>query len=411
MPTPRSRRAPRVRSDLLLPLVVATLAAASCADAPGAKRSAPAAPAARSAPPGDASFPSAAERARLTFEPVRVASSAPEANFTNITGFDVGSHGEVYVGDWQAKQVTVLSPEGRVLRTVGRTGAGPGEFGSIADVEVRPGDSLQVYDLQLSRLTVFRPGTDEVAYTRNMVAPGETTVPYRVQRTRDPERMMATFRRAFGSYDDPARDEQRTEVLKLIAPDGSLHRDSVLVFSAPKNLVLRSGDRVAVNSDPFGRMGIAKLGSDDRIYYAWTDSARVRILSLEGDSVGGFTVPHEAPPVTGADLARVADKLRAGFRRALEDAAPKRWPAIRGMEVDDHGRVWVGLAAAYGEPAEWAVFSGEGRYLASARLPAGATVSAVRGDRIYAVVTDELDVPSVVIYRFDGISAGAVALR
>ncbi|HEY0035963.1 MAG TPA: 6-bladed beta-propeller, partial [Longimicrobium sp.] len=70
---------------------------------------------------------------------------------TAVQGVDVDSRGQLYIGDWGNPAVTVLSPEGRMIRRIGGKGQGPGEFANITGVQVLPGDSLQVYDVQQDR--------------------------------------------------------------------------------------------------------------------------------------------------------------------------------------------------------------------------------------------------------------------
>ncbi|HEU4557314.1 MAG TPA: hypothetical protein VFS20_05670 [Longimicrobium sp.] len=76
---------------------------------------------------------------------------------------DADSRGWVYVSDWMQQRVTVLSSDGRVLRRLGRSGAGPGEFRRLCGVQVLPGDSVLACDPELARLTVFQPESLGVA--------------------------------------------------------------------------------------------------------------------------------------------------------------------------------------------------------------------------------------------------------
>jgi hypothetical protein len=52
-------------------------------------------------------------------------------------------------------QISVFSPTGRALRTVGRSGEGPGEYRSATLVTVGPADSVWVFDSQLMRVSVL----------------------------------------------------------------------------------------------------------------------------------------------------------------------------------------------------------------------------------------------------------------
>lgn len=52
-------------------------------------------------------------------------------------------------------QVGVFDSAGRLLRVIGRNGAGPGEFRAIRFIKVTPGDTIHVFDPALRRKTVL----------------------------------------------------------------------------------------------------------------------------------------------------------------------------------------------------------------------------------------------------------------
>ena len=85
--------------------------------------------------------------------------NAPEwAFFRGLepTGFDAA--GNLYVLDVQASQVVVIGPEGRLVRTVGREGQGPGEFAAAAGLFVWRNGRFAVLDSRQNAYQVF--GTD-----------------------------------------------------------------------------------------------------------------------------------------------------------------------------------------------------------------------------------------------------------
>jgi hypothetical protein len=68
-----------------------------------------------------------------------------------------------------AGQVVVFDRSGRFVRSIGRRGPGPGEFRSINDVRVTPGDSVIVADAR--KLELFGPDFQYVRQLR-IVSPG-----------------------------------------------------------------------------------------------------------------------------------------------------------------------------------------------------------------------------------------------
>ncbi|MBA4158213.1 MAG: hypothetical protein H0X65_12150 [Gemmatimonadetes bacterium] len=158
--------------------------------------------------------------------------------------------------------------------------------------------------------------------------------------------------------------------------------------------------------NPFGRRSIVRAGPGDRVYHLWTESAAIEGTSLRGDPVERVVITYQAPPVTGSDVEAYVQRFGEDYREILSANAPPRWPAVRSFLVDDQGRLWVGLSAPAGQPAEWVVLTGDGEYVGSVLLPGDTEIHSVRGERIAAVATDEEDVPRIVLYRIALPSAG-----
>lgn len=344
-------------------------------------------------------FPGAEERARGALPIEEVAASDTAADFTDVTALDVDSRGRMYVGDFYQKRVTVLGPDGKFLRTVGRKGAGPGEMQSVRGVQVLPGDSLLVYDPNLARLTVFAPDSGRAAYTVNLAGYVQGEEPFFLRRTGSNQALLAYFRPGFRfGYGDTGERKDGVAVLEL---DGRARGGRLLSF--PSRSFLVASNSIAPN--PFGREGLVQPDSRDRLHYVWTDSAVVETYDLAGRRLASFSVPLQAPPVTGEDVGHALEGMsemgRSMFERTLRDSLPERWPAVAGLLVDDADRIWIGLAGPRDRPPEWAAFSDTGRYLASVFVPAGVEVHAIQGGRLYGVRQEETGVPRLVVLRME----------
>ena len=346
----------------------------------------------------EGAFPGPAERSKEAIRHTLVASSDPAANFTQVTGLDVGSDGSIYVADWYQQKVTVLDPAGRVVRTIGRRGSGPGEFRSVRGVQVLPGDSLLVYDPNLARISVFAPGSSQPAYVTDLAAKLSGPPPFYARRTRANDAYVVMFRPPFmfGTGQTGAVREDGVRVLGL---DGTPQGEPLLTF--PSKSFLVAGTSVMPN--PFGREGFVSLDSRDRLHFLWNDSARVVTLDRSGQRVGGASVPHQPPRVgerdVEAELSAMNDQVRTMFERTLRDSAPDYWPAARELVVDDMNRIWIALNSGRNGPTEWVAVSPEGRYVGSTRIPSDVTVWAIKDTRIYGVGVDGMDAPAVKVLR------------
>ena len=78
------------------------------------------------------------------------------------------ANGQLAVVGFKRAIIGIFDAKGRLLRTVGRTGSGPGEFRGIVSILLGPGDSVHVIDENLRRRTVFDPGLLRTARTASV---------------------------------------------------------------------------------------------------------------------------------------------------------------------------------------------------------------------------------------------------
>ncbi|HET7464426.1 MAG TPA: hypothetical protein VFJ82_24415 [Longimicrobium sp.] len=337
----------------------------------------------------------------MNYRAVERAHSDAAVPLTWVAAIDVDRSGNIYLAD--KTTVHVFGPDGKLVRNVGRQGLGPGEFLSAVTAALTPGDSLVAFDYETGRLTVFEPGTWRVAYTlelnRNQIFP-----PLRIWRVRGGRSLLAIFEAAYG--DVGGREHgRRKAVVRLLNPDGSLAKDSVLAVPETQHLILHKPEGMAIS--PFGRMTKLALASRDRMITAWTDSLKFDVYTVDGRHLK--TVRASYAPPRRPILQRERDSLvtaiagdgfvpAASVRRALDELGATTWPLIQDVVVDDRDRIWVGITGARGGPNHWTAFDLDGGRVAEVDLPANVQLRRLRGETAWAVETDENDVPRVVVY-------------
>lgn len=352
---------------------------------------------------------------RGEFVPARVAGSPASADLMGVGAIDVDSRGNLYVGD-RSGQLLVFSPEGGVLRKLGRKGQGPGEFDYIQTVRVLPGDSVYAFDAGLQRATVFGPDSERAAYSVNL---GSNTMlfPYWTAPLPSKGSIFAAYRASFGDGDGRGQHGHRKEVLRLLSPDGSILKDSVLASDEAEMLFFR-GQVNGVTFNPFGRETVYAVGKDDRVYTAWTGALEIGVYSPDGRRIRTIrpAIAARPRPITARDRDSVAAALggtipAAQVRRAFAEIGSDSWPLFREMVVDDAQNVWLGLIGPRGEPVHWTAFDQGGARVASMDLPENVSLRVVRGRRAYGVELDADDVPRVVVYELRPAAAPAAPAR
>ena len=102
--------------------------------------------------------------------------------------WDVTLHNdEIFVADWGSDHVATFSQEGKLVRTIGTTGTGPGQFRCPAGVAVSPNGELYVSDYNNDRVQVFTPNGVYVREFGN----GQVRRPFRLQFSSDNHVLVA----------------------------------------------------------------------------------------------------------------------------------------------------------------------------------------------------------------------------
>jgi hypothetical protein len=350
----------------------------------------------------------------VVYTAVERARSDPAAELTAASSLDVDGRGNIYVADRAA--IRVFGPNGRLVRSIGRRGPGPGEFEYLGSVAVTAGDSLYAFDSATGRATVFEPGTRRAAYTVQ-VGRNQLFAPYQVRRVAGGRAIAAVFQGAYGSFDVRPRNGPQKAVVRLLDADGSLRRDSVLAVAETENLILHEPEGVGPN--PFGRTTNIAFTSRDRMVAAWSDSLKFDVYSVEGRHLMTIRPSYAPPrrPITPQErdsvIADAANELvpAASVRRALDEHGATTWPLVQDMIVDDQDRIWVGITGARCEPNHWVAFDQDGARVAQVDLPVNMRLRVVRGTTAYVAALDENDVPQVVVFDLKPTQTLAMAAR
>ena len=344
--------------------------------------------------------PRGAANQAQALEALPQAQSGPEVEFSRIGDVDVDSRGQIYAGDGLA-EIVVMSETGSLVRRFGGMGFGPGEFEAVSAVHVLPSDSLYIYDGVALRATVYLPHSNRVAYTVRFPQT-DFSFPVDIEPNREGF-LLGHFRRING--DVPIAGQRRDDVVRILNRDGSIRLDSAVVVPEPEIVEVRSATNQGFFFPRFARQSLVRWGQDGRIYSLWTDSTRISIHDAEGRSLGSFTaqLPFPRLPIAAATIDSLSEQSAgAGLtRRSLEEAFRRRWqtwPLVQDMLVDDQSRIWL-QPFTQAPQASWLAFDTKGRQLATLRLPRGVRPRLIRGDRMYAVSTDSLDVETLVVYR------------
>lgn len=337
----------------------------------------------------------------------------PHYQFGQLTSVAVAGDGTIYVNDLQAVEVKAYDSQGQFLRTIGSKGSGPGEFVQPLFVLVGPDGSVIVPDLGNQRVNRFGPD-------------GEPRGSFPIQMQAGiPARWMV---------DDAGRLLAQLRGLNIPGMAALAEGDPIVVYDTtgavvdtvallPKGQTVEGITEENLSIKVFAPEPVWDLDSTGSVYYAMNDQYRILVNSPDGALQKIITRDVTQKPVEESDRTAILRAMREQYQQF--GVPPQQldqlmqaigfadfYPAFGNLFVGPGGTLWVqrirsarDMAGEAEEAAEfdpqnigspeWEVFDAEGRYLGVVTLPERFTPVGGKGDDLYGIWRDELDVQYV----------------
>jgi len=331
----------------------------------------------------------------------------PEYLFTNVYAFAAGFDGSLFVHD-NDDGIRQFDPEGRYVRHLAGPGQGPREVGYLLGMDVDSAGHLAAVDLANARVSIFDVDGDDV-----------TVFP----------RPNLRARYGDGSIRFDSDGTLWIGVHPATPSSGGIPhpRLAFLQYSVEGDLLSEGEYRMGFWEDrrePFLPKTTWAIGPDGSFAIGCPEDYVLDVHQPDADIV---RIHRSWDPLLMTDEARERMRRQSGL-----NPPPRRRPAYARIILPGDGRVWVWPnqpmeqielsqedAAAFGRTyamristrGAFDVFTEEGRWLATVKMPDEAPFSGfptepsvlIRGDTIWALATDELDVQYVVRYEVPGL--------
>jgi hypothetical protein len=298
-----------------------------------------------------------------------------------------------------AGTIRVFDPAGGLVRSLGRPGAGPGEFTFLTSAWPR-GDTIEALDFRLRRITRFLPdgSTQEVPLSTE-------------------QRDVAIG----GALDDgwaiggvAAGGVGRDEVgVRHIAADGTDRG----VIATVAGMVRYHAEGIGGGPEPFSPMTIIAI-ADGEVYTADALVAEVRAVRPADGQARTYAWTADPAPADAALLRAVVDSAvadvpsdRAAATRRRVEAAPEptQLPLMRSLLVDDEGFLWiqeydpfrhaiVGMLGARTNGGRWRILSPAGEEAGFVVMPEELEPYQITADAVVGIARDSLGVESVRVH-------------
>jgi hypothetical protein len=318
------------------------------------------------------------------------------------------SDGSIVVANAQTADLRLFDAEGRHLRTIGRRGKGPGEFGDILWLTTLPGDSVLTYDFPARRLSLFTSAGELVEVSTLDRDAG--VMPKVVGRFGD-----GTIAATVTDFGAATRDGELTripEYLLRFSRDGT-RADTFARLAGTELYTEESttseGMRIVSMSEPLFGRSIATTVAADRPVFGSNERYELKVVTPEGRLERLIRRSEPSRPVTDAVLeaarraraqqAKTPEEVEQRLQGLQDDPHGATIPFFERLLGDDEGNLWVQEFAVPGEEEPgWAVFDPQGRLLGLVRLPERFRPMHIGADFVLGVAVDDLEVERVRMY-------------
>jgi hypothetical protein len=329
----------------------------------------------------------------------RIDGDGPEV-FGRVGGVIPDEQGHMWVLDTQAYEIRVFDADGRFVRTVGRRGEGPGEFGGFFGPCAFPGPNGQiVVEDRLGRWQRFDTAGALVA-----AQPSTSNLGCGLRVWTTDGRFLVVNTHT----DLLTRERSSYFVVHALDADGDLvPGDTFPSPTLPPNptvtWVSTSGVGRIISAPPFWPRGTMLLSPTGDFWISDGGGPyTVRRQALAGDTFMVMERPYDPVPIPDSIRDRAIDDFRREGYTAENgfdpDQVPRVYPPIEQLLVAPDGTLYVRRTVAGGSAA-LDVFSADGHYLGEAEVGedfARFSIRHLTSDKMYGIVQDELGVQYVV---------------
>ncbi len=359
-------------------------------------------------------MPSIGDSWELASEPTLVIGAdleSVESLLSQVSGAGRLSDGRVVIADGGlSSRLSVFSPHGRWLSSIGRAGEGPGEYRFLTSLQIGPEDSFFVYDANLRRVTAFPPSGGE---PRILSVHPATNIPGNGLRSilrlaggdvwvgRGIERMFAS---------EPGKILRDTISIGLLDAEMTSFRVLADLPDLMFTTVPTSGGRRGFGGAAFSPRVIHAVWG--RCVFVGTgEGPQIFVFDVTGERVTEFEGPGSLRRVTAEHLDARVESIRKRFSDAEEaesaldqferQAKPEYLPYYHDIVVDQWGHLWLQeYAPPYGFGKRWTVLSQTGEPIGEVLMPRNMTVYSIAEHGVLGRSLGELDEEIVELFPF-----------
>jgi len=286
-----------------------------------------------------------------------------EIIFGVLSDIAIDAQGHLYALDTQLSQISVFSPDGEFLRTIGREGEGPGEFRRGSELFVTPDNKVGVAQMMPGKIVMLSPDGKPAGDFPVPAAPdGGTQMIWGADVAgRSVVIGSGTFSRGDGKF-------TMSSSLQLLAPDGT-SRGKVVERNQVNDMASTTFE------EKTARRPVWAAGSDGKIYVNDAfDAYEIKYFGADAKLSRVTTRAYEHRARTQEEMETGGPRMmmrggRGGGRGQRMEATPSPTdPDVLQIFASDDGTIWVmssrgGRDCPKGTMARFDVFDSNGRFV------------------------------------------------
>jgi len=338
----------------------------------------------------------------------------PAALLDGVVGATRMSDGRIVIANGGTRELRFFSAQGQHLRSAGGQGQGPGEFRWLRRLGRIAGDTLIAADFRPGTLAWFDAAGNYLFTTLDSIRGVEPPLILTDGSLLEPLYESGGFGGEWESFAIRRRQAEQDGFFRpafdlVRIARGNARRDTLGRFHSFELFKVHTeGPADATRMRPFARGTLLAFGPG-RIYVAHSDSFDIRVYQEPATLTMRIRKPVASAPLLPMDrdaieqlVARESphEPRRTWMRRWLAEVPwPEAKPAIRALQGDALGYLWVAESARSDAPAEtWSVFDPRGELLTTLELPAGLETFEIGTDYLLGLWRDPLGVEFIRLY-------------
>ena len=296
--------------------------------------------------------------------------------FERVRNIDIDKDDNIYVLDSMAVQIKIFDKNGKLIKTFGREGQGPGEMQNPRFIQITSKEEVMVFDPGTRRLLFF---SMEGKYLRQ----------------------TSTAKIAYPMH--PIKLDSRGELTALLVPPPPMGGIELKKFDSNLDLLMmiykteKDDSYLRRERTPWQPDLLCVVAQNDNIVWAYPKKYEFQVLNPEGKLISKIIKDHESVNVTEEDQERYMERYERILSRLpmprYKIIFPDYFPAFSDMSVDEEGRIFLRTYERVKDKENFYyfdVFDSEGKYIAKVPIFVSLNRPFVwKKNKLYTIEEDE----------------------